>query len=51
MARLKKMFEDSNLAGELQGTSIKQDLDELYGDEMADSENYGRGLEASQEDI
>jgi len=41
MARLKKMFEDNNLDGELQGSSIKEDLDELYGNELADNDNYG----------
>ena len=49
MARLKKMFEDSNLEGELQGSSIKEDLDELYGNELADSDNYGQ--QPTQEEI
>jgi len=34
MARLRKIFEDSNLQNEIQGTSIKDDLDELYGNEL-----------------
>ena len=39
MARLKKMFEDHNLQGELQGTSIKDDLEELYGNELPEVED------------
>lgn len=49
MARLKKMFEDSGFQGELQGSSIKDDLDELYGDEMPEGDNYGQ--QPAQEDI
>lgn len=41
MARLKKMFEDGNLENELRGSSIKDDLDELYGNEGLEGENYG----------
>ena len=43
------MFEDSGLQGELQGSSIKDDLDELYGNELADSDNYGQ--QPTQEEI
>ena len=49
MARLKRMFEDSGLEGELQGSSIKDDLDELYDNELADSDNYGQ--QPTQEEI
>ena len=39
MARLKKMFEDQSLQSELQGTSIKNDLEELYGNELGEAED------------
>lgn len=48
MARLKKMFEEGNLESELQGSSIKDDIEDLYGVEMAESE-YGQ--QATQEEM
>ena len=41
MARLKRMFEEGNLENELKGTSIKDDLDELYGQEITENDIYG----------
>ena len=41
MASLKRMFEEGNLEHELKGTSIKDDLDELYGQETPESDMYG----------
>lgn len=41
MARLKRMFEEGNLEHELKGISIKDDLDELYGQETPESDMYG----------
>jgi hypothetical protein len=49
MARLKKMFEEGNLESELQGSSIKDDLDELYGNELSEGDAYGQ--QPDQEDI